>query len=87
MKIPRDVSGQDLAAALGKLGYQVTRQTGSHIKLTTKLQDEHHITIPAHRIIKIGTLNAILGDVADNLGMKKEDLVRRLWARKQQQKN
>ncbi|HSE43306.1 MAG TPA: type II toxin-antitoxin system HicA family toxin [Acidobacteriota bacterium] len=55
MKIPRDVSGQVLAAALAKLGYQITRQTGSHIRLTRKLPDEHHITIPAHKIIKVGT--------------------------------
>ena len=35
MRLPRDLSGNDLAQALRKLGYQVTRQTGSHIRLTT----------------------------------------------------
>jgi predicted RNA binding protein YcfA (HicA-like mRNA interferase family) len=87
LKIPRDVSGQTLAAALGILGYQVTRQTGSHIRLTIKVPDVHHITIPAHKNIKIGTLNAILADVADHLKMKKEDVVRKLWALRKQQKS
>jgi predicted RNA binding protein YcfA (HicA-like mRNA interferase family) len=36
MKLPRNLSGNDLAQALKKLGYDVTRQTGSHLRLTTK---------------------------------------------------
>jgi len=35
MKLPRDVSGHDLARALGKYGYEITRQKGSHMRLTT----------------------------------------------------
>ncbi|NYE57789.1 putative RNA binding protein YcfA (HicA-like mRNA interferase family) [Carboxydothermus ferrireducens DSM 11255] len=35
----------------------VTRQTGSHIRLTTTLKGEHHVTIPLHDPLKIGTLN------------------------------
>ena len=35
MKLPRDLSGSDLARALQVLGYRVTRQTGSHMRLTT----------------------------------------------------
>jgi predicted RNA binding protein YcfA (HicA-like mRNA interferase family) len=31
MKLPRDITGTDLAKALVALGYQVIRQTGSHI--------------------------------------------------------
>ena len=30
MKLPRDLSGADLVKALGRIGYRVTRQTGSH---------------------------------------------------------
>jgi predicted RNA binding protein YcfA (HicA-like mRNA interferase family) len=48
MKLPRDLTGNELAKALAALGYQVTRQTGSHIRLTTLRNAEHHITIPAH---------------------------------------
>lgn len=47
MKLPRDVSGRELAKAAGILGYQITRQTGSHIRLTTTRNGEHHITILA----------------------------------------
>jgi predicted RNA binding protein YcfA (HicA-like mRNA interferase family) len=38
VKLPRNLSGDDLAKALAKLGYGVTRQTGSHMRLTTKVQ-------------------------------------------------
>ena len=41
MRLPRDVSGDDLAKALGHLGYRVTRQTGSHLRLTTLEGGEH----------------------------------------------
>jgi predicted RNA binding protein YcfA (HicA-like mRNA interferase family) len=45
MKLPREISGEELARRLEKYGYQITRQTGSHMPLTTTLQGEHHITI------------------------------------------
>ena len=48
MKLPRDLSGAQLAHALGRLGYQVTRQTGAHLRLTTTHPAEHHVTIPNH---------------------------------------
>ena len=35
MKLPRDLAGTEPAKVLGRVGYQVTRQTGSHIRLTT----------------------------------------------------
>ena len=56
MKIPRDVSGQDLAKALRVLGYERTRQDGSHIRLSTSVNGTHHVTIPNHSPLKIGTL-------------------------------
>lgn len=79
MKLPRDVSGQELARLLGRLGYSVTRQTGSHIRLTGTADPVHHITVPSHATLKIGTLNAILKDVADHLGIGKDEVLRRLW--------
>jgi predicted RNA binding protein YcfA (HicA-like mRNA interferase family) len=50
VRLPRDVSGDDLAKALGELGYRVTRQTGSHFRLTTLEGGEHHVTVPRHAI-------------------------------------
>ena len=64
MKLPRDLSGRELAAALQRLGYTIDRQTGSHIRLGTQLDGGHHITIPDHDDIRVGTLSAILRDLA-----------------------
>lgn len=35
MRLPRDLSGRELAKLLEKLGYRATRQKGSHVRLTT----------------------------------------------------
>ncbi len=59
-KIPRDITGFELTKIIGKLGYQITRQTGSHILFSTKENGIHHITIPNHNPLKIGTLSGIL---------------------------
>ena len=79
MKLPRDASGEELARLLGRLGYQVTRQTGSHMRLTRSAEVEHHITIPRHAALRVGTLNSILKDIAEHLGVSKDELVRELW--------
>ncbi|AEG15637.1 YcfA family protein [Desulfofundulus kuznetsovii DSM 6115] len=80
MRAPRDVSGEKLAKLLARYGYRVTRQTGSHLRLTTTIQGEHHITIPLHDPLKVGTLNGILTDVANHLKISKEALVRELFS-------
>ncbi len=64
MRLPRDLSGSDLAQAFRKFGYSITRQSGSHLRLTTYEHGEHHLTIPQHTPLRIGTLSAILADVA-----------------------
>lgn len=79
MKIPRDISGEEPAKRLGKYGYTITRQTGSHMRLATNHGGEHHITIPAHDPVKIGTLSSILGDIATHLAKTKEALIRELF--------
>ena len=38
MRLPRDVSGADLARRLERLGYRTTRQTGSHIRRESEEQ-------------------------------------------------
>ena len=80
MKLPRDLSGKDLAQLLKHLGYEVLRQTGSHIRLRSIAKGtEHHITIPAHEHLKIGTLASILRDVAEYLEFDRDELFRRLF--------
>ena len=44
MKLPRDISGNQLIKNLKPLGYIVTRQTGSHIRLSTEQNSQHRIT-------------------------------------------
>lgn len=79
MRLPRDLSGGDLAQILLKLGYSITRQTGSHLRLTTIEHGEHHITIPQHNPLRIGTLSAILADVATHFKLTREQLYRQLF--------
>ncbi len=78
-KIPRDLSGIELCKILAKFGYEITRQSGSHIRLTTTQKSIHNITIPAHNPLKIGTFNAILQEVANHFGMTKKELVEKLF--------
>ena len=79
MRLPRDISGNDLAQRLEKLGYAVTRQTGSHMRLTLNEPPTHHVTVPAHAALRIGTLSAILQAVAARLGVSRDTLVSRLF--------
>jgi predicted RNA binding protein YcfA (HicA-like mRNA interferase family) len=64
---------------LGRLGYKVTRQTGSHLRLTTAESGEHHVTIPRHDSLRIGTLSAILRDVGDHHGLGKDEAADQLF--------
>lgn len=80
MRLPRDLSGEDLARSLSAFGYAVTRQTGSHMRLTTQEHGEHHITIPRHASLRVGTVAAILADVGDHVDLSREVLVERLFA-------
>ena len=74
MKLPRDLSGDDLVKALAKYGYQITRQKGSHMRLTTQRRGEHHVTIPRHNPMRTGTLRSILDMVAAHAGVTRDEL-------------
>ena len=77
MKLPRDVSGEELSRLLRGLGYEIVRQTGSHIRLSRG--SEHHITIPRHRELKVGTMSNIIKDLVDHLKMSREEVIGALW--------
>ncbi len=64
---------------MSRYGYQVTRQTGSHLRLTTSEHGEHHITIPLHNPLRVGTLNSILTDLASHHQKNKEDIIKELF--------
>ena len=79
MRVPRDVNGADLTRALRVLGYEPVRSAGSHIRLTTRVNGEHHVTVPAHRILKTGTLlGGVLKPVAAHHGISVETLLEKL---------
>ncbi len=75
MRLPRDWSGSDLAQALGRFGYIITRQKGSHIRLTTQIPSEHHITIPDHNPLRLGTLRSILDSVSAHVDITRDELL------------
>ena len=78
MKLPRDVSGVALAKALRKLGYEVTRQRGSHQRVTTQRDGEHHEAIPTHTPLKPGLLSGILKSIAAHHQLSVGELLARL---------
>lgn len=74
MKLPRDLSGPELAKALQVFGYRVMR-------LTTNERGEHHVTIPAHAALRVGTLAGILGEVAAHFEMARDEVIKKLFGR------
>ena len=80
MKLPHDLSGTELSKLLRRYRYEITRQTGSHLRLTSKLRGtEHHVTVPAHKDLKLGTLAAVLAEVATYLQVVRSELERELF--------
>jgi hypothetical protein len=70
LKLSRDVSGEGL----------VPRQTGSHIRVTSNFKGkEHHVTIPAHKQLRVGTLAEILTDVSTYLDLTHEKVIQNLF--------
>ncbi len=79
MRLPRDVSGDDLIKRLARVGYQESRQTGSHVRLTRMGDGEHHITVPRGKELRVGTLSSILREVTDHLQISRDELIRIMW--------
>jgi predicted RNA binding protein YcfA (HicA-like mRNA interferase family) len=79
MKLPRDLAAADLEKALRHaFGYQFVRQLGSHRRLTTQLNGEHHLTIPNHDPLRPGTLRAILGEIMAHHHLPLDQVLQRL---------
>ncbi len=79
MKTPRDISGKEIIKALKAFGYETVRQKGSHIMITSNLNGEHHLAIPNHNPIKVGTLNGILSNVAEHFKLTKDEVMYKLF--------
>ena len=77
MKLPRDVDADRIIQALIPYGYSVSRQVGSHIRLSRQ-DGLHHVTIPNHKPIKLGTLQSIVKDVCRANSIAVTDFLRNL---------
>ncbi|MDE0239646.1 MAG: type II toxin-antitoxin system HicA family toxin [bacterium] len=76
MKLPRNVSASKLQSSLRRMGYEVVRQRGSHVRMTTHINGEHHEVIPQHNPIRTKTLSGILKSIARHHGMSVEELLK-----------
>ena len=80
MRLPRDLTGRTLATLLARYyDYVLVRQSGSHLRLSTQREGLHHVTIPTGGPLRVGTLAAILNEVADHFGISRADLEDRLF--------
>jgi len=74
MKLPRGVSADRVIHALERLGYQVIRQKGSHVRMRHEAPPAHAITVPLHNPLKTGTLHGILSEVAQKRSITIESI-------------
>ena len=80
MKLPRDLSGRDFTRLVRRFGYEIVRQEGSHIRLASNCKGKtHHITIPDHDVLKVGTLTKAIQRIADYLEMEPSELRQTLF--------
>ncbi|HEX7629506.1 MAG TPA: hypothetical protein VF431_04105, partial [Candidatus Methylomirabilis sp.] len=62
------------------IGHSAPLRSGrSHLRLTTRERGEHHITVPRHAPLRIGTLAAILAEVARHHEVSRDAVMGRLF--------
>lgn len=77
MKLPRDLSGDDLVRILCReFGYRVVHRRGSHIVLETEEPSHHRIAVPSHKSLRVGTLRAIFRSVALHKRLTRQQLLK-----------
>lgn len=70
------VSGEKLLKVLVRLGYEIIRQRGSHVRLRKPTAaGDHNITVPLHDGLAKGTLNDILSQVSIWNGISEDALI------------
>jgi len=78
--MPKDLSGDTLISLLERtFGYKISRQSGSHVRLTTIREGEHHLTIPKHMSLRIGTVQSILQSIGEHFSLSKQDVINKLF--------
>ena len=79
-RLPRNLDADELIRRLLRYDYEVSRQTGSHLRLVRTVDGEaHRVTVPKHRPLRVGTLNAILSEIATHLNIGKDELMQKLF--------
>ena len=58
-KLPTDLAGRDVRAALERLGFVFRRQKGSHMVMGRK-DPPCRVVVPNHTTVKVGTLRKII---------------------------
>jgi len=62
------ISGEKAIKKFQKLGYQIVRQRGSHVRLRHPNNKQYRpLTIPLHKELKIGLLYQLLRDANINV--------------------
>jgi predicted RNA binding protein YcfA (HicA-like mRNA interferase family) len=79
VKLPRDLSGRELIKSLCRdWGYRQVHQVGSHVILETDQPSHQRLAVPDHKVLRVGTLNALLRLVAEHKAVRREDLLNKL---------
>ena len=82
MRLPHDLPDDDLVTLLWHYGYAPDRESGSHRRLTSTLGEaQHHLTVPRHAPLRVGTLSAIVTDVAAFLDRDRVEFSEDLFGR------
>ena len=69
-------SGRQVVAMMQRMGYEVIRRRGSHVRLKCQMgNDAYFETIPDHKVLAKGTLGTILKHVSRATGKPIEDLI------------
>jgi predicted RNA binding protein YcfA (HicA-like mRNA interferase family) len=66
-KLPTDLSGRQVRAALERAGFVFRRQTGSHMILRRD-QPYARVVVPDHKPLRSGTLRRIIADAGLTVG-------------------
>jgi len=74
-RLPRDVSGRTVIAALERFEHRVVRRSGSHVRLEHEDPPRHAITVPDHPALRLGTLAAIVAEVARARSLTRDEIV------------
>lgn len=75
MKLPRDLTGDELLRGLRRIGYVFDRQVGSHMIVKCASPRTHSVTVPNHKPLKVGTLSSILHEIALQRSLSVEALL------------